>query len=173
MPAIDFPIRRFTRRCAVSDRALAPGEAYYSVIVEEAGDVVRRDVASDSWSSPPANALGWWRATVPLTAGTGQPAPNEVLLRLLHQWENEPHRHELRYLLALLLLRRRVLRMGDGLQLFQPDDEDTAEPTAALSLTGPGGVRYRIDARAPSAERRDDVKEQLMAIVYGTGAKPA
>jgi hypothetical protein len=116
--AIDFQVRRCTRRCAAADRELSAGESFVSVLVDEGSDVVRRDYSAAAWQSPPEGAIAWWRSTMPRGgpgSGDAKPAPREALLALLDEWADKPEEAPARYLLALLLVRRRVLRLqGDG-----------------------------------------------------------
>jgi len=149
--AIDYPVRRPTRRCAASDRELAPGEAFVSVLIDEAGDVVRRDYAASEWTAPPEGAIGWWRGLTPRSDGD-TPAPREVLLGLLDEWADRPDEGAARYVLALLLVRRRVLRVvGEGflaglrgeatqdagvLRLICPERDEPIE--VAVAAPGPG-----------------------------------
>ena len=37
--------------------------------------------------------------------------PNDVMLELFDQWDGQPDKEDLRYVLTLLLIRRRVLRL--------------------------------------------------------------
>ncbi|MGL4513247.1 MAG: hypothetical protein ACRCT8_09175, partial [Lacipirellulaceae bacterium] len=105
----EFDVRRSSRRCAASGRDLAPGEAFYSALVDEprpGGQIVeRRDFAPEAWAGPPEGTIGWWRSRTPGKRASGQ-APNEVLVRLLRAWQDQPEERALRYLLALLLVRR-------------------------------------------------------------------
>lgn len=111
--AIDFPVQRATRRCSTSGRTLAPDEAFVSALIDEEGRVTRRDYAVDQWDTPPEGAFAWWRRE-PKPATAGETTPQEVLLRLLDEWADRPEEATSRYLLALLLMRRRVLRLRDG-----------------------------------------------------------
>lgn len=112
--AIDYQVRRCTRRCAAADRELTAGESFVSVLVDEGDDVVRRDYSAVSWNGPPEGTIAWWRSTMP-GSGEAKPAPREALLALLDEWADKPEEAPARYLLALLLVRRRVLRLqGEG-----------------------------------------------------------
>ena len=50
---MDFEVQKFTRRCATTERELAAGEVFYSVLIAQGADVVRRDYAEESWEGPP------------------------------------------------------------------------------------------------------------------------
>lgn len=124
----DYKVGRCTRRCQVQDRPLAPGEWYYSVVAE--GDdeetLIRNDISAQAWQGPPEGTLGWWKSRMP-EAGARKLklAPDAVLVDLLRQSseviavESEQAANPvaaprltgpLRYLLALMLLRRRLIQ---------------------------------------------------------------
>ncbi len=50
---LDFEIQRCTRRCAKTDRELAAGETYYSVLISTGGKVERRDYSAEAWEGSP------------------------------------------------------------------------------------------------------------------------
>ncbi len=90
---MDFEVQRFTRRCAATDRELAPGELFYSVLLAEGAEVVRHDYAAEAWNGPPVEALGWWKSQLP--AADAKPkkpqwAPNDVMLRLFDELAERP-----------------------------------------------------------------------------------
>jgi hypothetical protein len=75
---------------------------------------VRQDYSIEAWQAPPAEALGWWKSQIP-TAETKktQWAPNDVMLELFDELAGQPDRSDLRYVLTLLLIRRRVFRLEE------------------------------------------------------------
>ena len=96
---MDFEVQRFTRRCAATDRELAPGESFYSVLLAEGAQVVRHDYAAEVWTGPPADALGWWKSQLPSAdAKPKKPhwAPNEVMLQLFDELAERPDQADLR-----------------------------------------------------------------------------
>ena len=79
---LDFEIQRATRHCSATERELRPGEWFYSVLQADGESIVRRDFASESWSGPPDNHLGWWKSKVPdATVKRFHLAPNDVILQ--------------------------------------------------------------------------------------------
>lgn len=106
----DFKVNRCTRRCHALSRPLRDGEWYYSVVIEQGDDLVRRDYSAEAWTEPPEGTVGWWKGRMPL-AGTRKLvlAPDAVLVDLLRGLGDAADRRPLRYLLALTLLRRRIV----------------------------------------------------------------
>ncbi|KLU04524.1 hypothetical protein RISK_003578 [Rhodopirellula islandica] len=119
----EYKINRTTRRCSVGDRPLEPGEVYYSVVMEADEDFKRIDIAADAWTGPPEETIGWWKNRVPRAEEKKREiAPPEVLVELLRSMAGQPAAAKSRFLLALLLLRKRHLK--------------TIEPTATGSPIG-------------------------------------
>lgn len=107
----EYKVSRSSRRCASLDRPLREGETYYSVVIESADQYVRRDYAAEAWQGPPADAIGWWKCRMPRAEEQRRVlAPKEVLIDLLRQTADVSNQAKSRYLLALLLLRRRIIR---------------------------------------------------------------
>jgi hypothetical protein len=139
---------------------LAEGEEFYSVLVAEGGQVRRRDYCAAAWSGPPAEAIGWWKSRVPARqVQAARLAPGEVLLNLLQQLEGIEEQQELRYLLALWLVRRRVLRL----------EETRREPQGreVLALYAPRlDLRLEVAAVPPGPERTAELEAYLAKLLF-------
>ena len=114
---LDYEIDRCSRRCAATDRELKDGETCFSALVPESAAVVRRDYAAEAWQGPPENTIGWWKTTI-VDPQAGRPhwAPNDVMLNYFERLLEDSGAEDARYVLALLLIRRRILRV-EGIQL--------------------------------------------------------
>ena len=141
---MDFDIKRCTRRCAATDRELQPNEPFYSVLLKDGGDLLRQDFAESAWQGPPEGAVGCWKSRMP----SAEPrkiklAPNQVMLNLFEELADRPEKRQLRYLLTLMLVRRRVMQLVEtrldphtGAELLcvqhakhdSPSEVETAEP---------------------------------------------
>jgi hypothetical protein len=166
---LDFEIQRSTRRCAASDRALEPGELCYSMLEVRGADVVRKDFAASEWKGPPSEAFGWWKSRVPEPHGKKiKLAPNEVLLRLFDELAERPESEDMRYVLALLLVRRRVLRL-DGPGLPEPK-LSIASDVQTLSVFCPlREMNYEVVELMPSDERIEQIQQQLGELLVSGG----
>jgi hypothetical protein len=154
----EYDIGRFTRRCCRLDRPLAPGEPYYSALIEEQGQLVRRDFAAAAWEGPPADCVGWWKHQMPEAAPKRlRLAPYPVLIGLLQQMNGQPGQQELGYLLALLLVRRRALR-ATAPNHDRPD---------VMTLEVPSdGTTIEVNACQIAANRRAELQERLIELLY-------
>ena len=168
---LDFEIQRSTRRCAATDRPLEPGEVCYSVLEVRGADIVRKDYAASAWTAPPAEAFGWWKSRVPEPhAKKIKLAPNEVLLELFDQLAERPECEDMRYVLALLLVRRRVLRL-DGPALGAAKPSSAANVQTMTVFCPLREASYDVTAVMPSDERIDEIQQQLGELLI-SGTEP-
>jgi len=105
-----------TRVCAATGRQLKCGDRMVSVLTDEGGALVRQDYTPDSWPGPRPNAIAYWFGKVPATDALRRPKVNEPLLfdcfdHLAGQ--SEPSKIHFRYVVALLLMRRKKLKFED------------------------------------------------------------
>jgi hypothetical protein len=116
----DYQIQSSTRRCAVTGRELQPGERYYSVLLEEGGSFVRKDYSREAWTGPPPGAFSFWQGRLPTgTAPRRPPIDDDLLVECFTRLEGElePNRLSFRFVLALLLIRRKRFRLEDTRKL--------------------------------------------------------
>ncbi len=111
----DWEISRTTGKCAASERPLAEGEAYYAVLMETPTGFERRDYAEDAWKGPPEGTFCYWRGRVPVREkkpGT-YAVDTTILTQLFTQLEEtqSESKQQLRFVLALLLMRKRLLKL--------------------------------------------------------------
>jgi hypothetical protein len=158
---LDFEIQRSTRRCAATDRPLEPGDVCYSVLEVHGADIVRKDYARDAWTGPTTEAFGWWKSRIPEpNAKKIKLAPNDVLVELFEQLAGQPASDDMRYVLALLLVRRRVFRAeGNSHAVTQPIDAHDVE--TLIVFCPKRETTYEIPAVMPSDERIDEIQQQL------------
>ncbi len=111
----EYHVSRCSRQCHALGRPLREGEWYYSVVIEtDDENYVRRDYSAESWQGPPEQAIGWWKNRMPrATEKKLVLAPPEVLIDLLRQMASFSEKAKLRYLLAIMLMRKRLLRPHD------------------------------------------------------------
>lgn len=115
----EYQIQASTRRCAVTGRELQPGEGCYSVLLDEGGSFVRKDYSEPAWQGPPPGTFSFWKTRVAAgPASKRPPMDDELLLECFHRLEGElePRKRSFRFVLALLLVRRRRLRLEDTRQ---------------------------------------------------------
>jgi hypothetical protein len=113
----DYEIQGPTRMCAATGRELKPGDRFCAVLAERDGRFVRTDYAASNWPGPPADALAHWSGRVPTTDRPQKPVVNdELLMDCLTRLDGatEPGQIRFRYVVALLLMRRKRLKFEDA-----------------------------------------------------------
>ena len=86
-------------------------------------------------------------------------APNEMMLHFFEELQSHPEKEDMRYVLALLLVRRRVMRLEE-----QEYDEQGRE---VLVLYCPRReTTYRAPAAPPDQSRIDEIQEELAKLLF-------
>ena len=159
---VEYDIQRCTRKCAATSRELKPGEPVFSVLVVSGAEVVRQDYSGEGWTGPPEKSLGWWKSVVEGASRKPHWAPHEVILHYFEQLENDPTKADLRYVLALLMIRRRIAR-SEGTQT-------DAEGRETLKLFCPRNeTEYRVPVVLPATSERAEAIQQKLARLLETG----
>jgi len=121
----EYQIQPNTRRCAATGRELQPGEKFYTALLDEGGRFLRKDYSSAAWQGPPPGAFGFWTGRVPAHEGRHQAIDDDMLVECFQRLEGEaePGKVNFRYVVALLLMRRKRFkfeeaRVEHGLEVF-------------------------------------------------------
>lgn len=116
----DWTVGRPARRCAASGVALAEGDACYSALRDENDRFTRVDFSEEAWPSVDRSTLfSWWKTHIPDAA---QADRRRLVFDVdaFHRFyvdlagATEPAKALFRGVLALMLSRKRVLRL-DGM----------------------------------------------------------
>jgi hypothetical protein len=166
----DYKVNRCTRQCHVQNRPLREGEWYYSVIVETDDEFVRRDYAAEAWTGPPEDAVGWWKKRMPKSSERKLVlAPPAVLIDLVRQMESFPEKAKSRYLLALMLMRKRLLKPADRLPSSMDRDQarvaDDLPPVMTVQVISDGST-IDIPICEISRSESETLREQLNELLY-------
>lgn len=170
---LDFEIQRCTRRCAATDRRLEPGERFYSVLkTADAGQVLRVDFSASAWTTPPEDAIAWWQAQIADESSKPKLAPSEVMLRLFDEWGDTPEQADARYVLTLLMLRRKIFRPTESFGLSESNDtSNTPDQTEQLAVyCPPRDDSYTVQVVVPDAERAAEIDNQLNELLFAASA---
>jgi len=158
---IEFEIERCTRHCAVTGRELKPGEEYYTVLIDDDGQWRRLDYSAEAWQGPPDVCVAWWRARIPPPSGTRRHwAPDDVMLHCLEELEGDAERADFRYVLALLMMRRRILRLERTERM--PDGSERA-----TFYCPKRDVAYTVPVVPPDEARLQGLQEEIHRLFSG------
>ncbi len=136
----NWSIRSRATHCALSERPFAEGEVFHTVIYfdPESNGYVRRDVAIDVWSQEVAERkpIAYWRTTYTPHVAEAKPevTSKESAMALLQRFieEDDPMTENARYILALMLERKRILsptatKEVDGNKMLFYENKKTGE----------------------------------------------
>ncbi len=120
--AESWHVRSRARECAASQRAFTDGETIVTALFPdpESSGYLRRDYSLDAWNELPADTekpFSFWKTSFAAPSGGHEEdaieklSPEEILTRLVE--EDEDHTENTRYILAVMLERRKLLRETD------------------------------------------------------------
>lgn len=139
-----------------------------SALVRDEGTLERIDCVAEAWEGPPPGTLAWWRSLyTPATAAGPTLAPADVLLDVLEELETRPEEAALRYLIALQLVRRKVLRIVERGAADVPTDHDRREILVVACRKRRS--EYRVRMVATEEVVAAGVDERLQTLLWSGG----
>jgi hypothetical protein len=156
----EYQIQPNTRRCAATGDELRPGAKFYTVLLDQGGKFIRQDYSTAAWKGPPDGAFSFWSGRVPAHEQSRQPRINDDVLfdcfiRLAG--ETEPRRVSFRYVIALLLMRRKRLR-------FDHVETDGGQEVMHLRC-GRTGAEYQIANPRLTEEEMIAVQDEVFKVL--------
>ncbi len=151
--------------CADCGHEFSEGEAHFSRLGISAEEVLRIDVCPDCWPKDadelPAGAV-WWRARRPAAGKRGLSIDPEGLMQVFQQLESASSGKllELRYVLSLLLMRKRKLLMSRALRKADAEYLVLRRPRRTEEQ-----ILVQVFELAP--ERMDSLREDLERLFEG------
>jgi len=155
-----YQIQSSSLRCSRTGRALEPGEKFYSVLFDRDGTWVREDISLEAWQGPPADAFSFWLCKAPAKDQPRKVIYDDGMLlecfdRLAQ--EHDPAKIRFRYVLALLLVRRKRLRLVDA---------ERVGGREVLILEDPRRrVRYRVPHPGLSEGELAEVENEVVQLL--------
>lgn len=155
----DYDIQRCTRRCAATQQELTPGDTVYSVLSSKDGLLERTDYSAAGWREPPEGCLAWWKWKLPPPGGRKPSwAPHQTILEFFQRLDEQPDQLDLRYVLALLMVRRRIVRM-------ERTEKDAAGQESLVLFSPHGDCEHRVLVVEPAAGRLKDIQHELEKLL--------
>lgn len=149
----------------MTGRELRPGDKFFSYLIRDGGTTIRKDVAAEAWEGPPDECLGWWQSEVPDAKSRKMHwAPHEVMLHYFDETEDKPEEADVRYILALLLIRRRIFRLEET-----QSDEQGLE--VLVMYCSQNESEYEVPVVDVSPERATEVQALLSQLLVDVGSQ--
>lgn len=163
-------------RCAVTGRVLEEGEEFYSALFEEGESFRRADYAVAAWTGPPESCFCHFKSRVPVKAKKKRLlVDNEMLVSFFTRLAGEAEliRVQFRFVLALILMRKRLLR-------YERTTTSDGTETWTLTLMTDKSEHQVVNPRLTD-DQIESVSGQLGAVLHGdmgewaaaTDAEPA
>ena len=111
--ANDWPIKHRADACAVTNRAFAEGEQFYTLLFREGTGFRREDLSEEAWGARNENIrpFSFWKTRYePPPPTAPEPLPKESAEELLRRLLAENRQPNACYVLAAMLERKRVLK---------------------------------------------------------------
>jgi hypothetical protein len=161
-----YQVEPLKGRCAATGHVLEEGEEFYTVLFEEGDSFRREDYSAAAWSGPPEGAFCFFRGHVPVKEKRRKLlVDDDVLVNFFVRLADEtaPVRVQFRFVLALILMRKRRLKYAssdvvDGVEVWTmttPRDQ-TVHPVVNPRLTD---------------DQIEGVSRELSAILHGDTAQ--
>ncbi len=144
----NWDVGRSQRVCAVTGKAFVEGDSFFSALKEQAESFVRLDYSNEVWPEQDKSAFfSFWRTTL---HKPDDKKKNRLVIDIEAfytfftnlEGDDKPSRILFRYLIALILVRKRVLRLDeiekspDGEALILYDSRTKEECRVMVSEAG-------------------------------------
>jgi hypothetical protein len=158
-----WDIARSSGVCAATGRTLVEGEEHYAVLFEQGEGFQRQDYALDGWTGPPSGAFCYFRTRVPVRERKKRLlVDDEVLVNFFTRLGEEDaaeSRQNFRFVLALILMRKRILKYEDTIRA--PEGE-----LWQMRLVREQSI-HKVRNPHLSEEQIAQVSQELGAILHG------
>jgi len=108
-----WQVSRPLGQCSGTGEKIEPGDEYFAALVDTGLSLERRDFSVDYWSSQRPEVFCYWKTRLPANRKKGGIfVDDEMLMSFFDRLERETDRQKrnFRYVLALILMRRRRLK---------------------------------------------------------------
>ena len=167
---IDYQIQPNTRRCAVTGRELRPGDRYFTALLEEGETFLRQDFSAEAWLGPPPAAFSFWTGRVPTANEPTKPRFDDDLLEECFQRLSPtaaaeepgetsvaPEKVNFRYVVALLLIRRKRFRFERTLVEHGVEKLEIVSPRT--------GEKHLVVNPQLTGEEMNQVQEEVFRVL--------
>lgn len=159
--ATEWDIREPAARCSLCEREFAGGEIVFSGLMEKEESFERLDCCEPCWTSKGGESLfSCWRTVQPeREKPIARRLNSEVVLEFFHRLEGEEERKKrsFRYVLALMLMRKKVMKL-QGVER-----DDGAEKLVLVESRS--GVPYRVADLHLGGEEIAEITDEISSLL--------
>lgn len=112
----DWDINKPLGECFGTSRTIEPGEEYFGALVKTDEGLQRRDFCAEYWDSEKPEVFCYWKSKLPHPDQKKQLFVDDQMLMAFFERlekETEPEKINFRFVLALILMRKRILKYDD------------------------------------------------------------
>jgi hypothetical protein len=132
MPTSEWDINKPLGQCSGTGRKIEVGQEYYAALVETPEGLQRRDFSAEYWNSSRPQVYCYWKSRLPDPQQKKKLfVDDDMLLAFFERLglEEAPDRLNLRFCVALVLMRKRLLK-------YESADIEDGREVWTLRLTG-------------------------------------
>lgn len=157
-----FQVEPMTGRCAATGRVFDEGEEFITALFEDGESFRRQDYGLSAWNGPPEGCFCHFKTRSPVKEKRRKLlVDDDVLLNFFRRLAEEtaPVRVQFRFVLALILMRKRLLRY---------ESSQTAERVEVWTMTSvKDQAAHRVVNPHLTDDQIDGVSRELSAILHG------
>jgi hypothetical protein len=112
-----WEVKRTTGQCVGTGRVLQPGEGYYAALIDRTTHFDRVDYCIEYWEQSKPEVYSFWKTRVPVPSQKKKLFVDDDVLRNFFerlQDETDTLKVNFRFVLALILMRKRLLKYEDS-----------------------------------------------------------
>ena len=112
-----WEVQRSNGQCEGTGKKLEPGEEYYAALVDNVSSFERYDYCLEYWQEQQPKVFSYWKTRMPLPNQKKKMfVDDSVLINLFERLDDqkEPLKINFRFVLALILMRKKILKYEDS-----------------------------------------------------------
>ncbi len=112
----EWEINKPLGQCHGTERKIEYGEEYFAALVDTEEGLKRQDFCADYWESQKPDVFCYWRTRLPDPGQKRQLFVDDQMLMAFFERlgkETEPEKINFRFVLALILMRKRILKYDE------------------------------------------------------------
>ncbi|MCF7957641.1 MAG: hypothetical protein K9M57_04250 [Phycisphaerae bacterium] len=119
-----WQVQRGAGKCSGSDKELLPDEEYYAALIETQDGFERKDYCLEYWNEHAPETYCFWKTRVPVkNAKKKMFVDDGILINIFERLANEDESVKInfRFVLALILMRKRILKYEDSKRIDEQE----------------------------------------------------